>query len=486
MSAPAAARAVMVRKRMPAVPRASPAATRLCLLMADAAAVSLARFLGAGLWSVANVSIGAGNEFDPWMSLALFVLVYAAFGLYSASSVGAVEELRRIVLGAALVSLVLTAAAFLSKSDGVYSRGVFLCSGLLMALLAPLHRAAVRRVFAARSWWGTPVLILGAGQTARALLASLVAHPALGLKPVACLDDDPGKLGDCAGIPVAGPLSDAPQLARSLRIRHAIVAMPSVDRARLLRILERCGSEFSHITLIPNLFGIASLWVSTQDLGGVLGLRIRQNLLVPLNRWLKRAIDVCLAAVLGLIALPVIVAAAVWIKLVSSGSPFYTQLREGEGGSTIRIRKLRTMYPDAGPMLHRHLDSDPRALLEWNTYFKLKQDPRILPGIGRILRRTSLDELPQIWNVLAGEMSLVGPRPFPSYHLEQFGAEFRRFRRKVTPGLTGLWQVASRSNGDLKVQEALDTYYIRNWSLWLDLHILALTVRAVLFARGAY
>jgi lipopolysaccharide/colanic/teichoic acid biosynthesis glycosyltransferase len=294
------------------------------------------------------------------------------------------------------------------------------------------------------------------------------------------------KRGACAGVPVVGPLFLAPDLARSLGIRHAIVAMPSVGHHQLLPILERCGSEFSHIIVIPNLIGVASLWVSTKDLGGVLGLQIRQNLLVPLNRRLKRAIDFSIAAALGLVALPVIALAALWIKLVSGGSPFYTQQREGEAGAPIVIRKLRTMRPDADSMLERYLDEHPQALREWNTCFKLRQDPRVLPGIGQILRRTSLDELPQLWNVLTGEMSLVGPRPFPSYHLEQFGQEFRGLRRKVVPGLTGLWQVASRSDGDLKIQESLDTYYIRNWSLWLDLHILALTVRAVLFAKGAY
>src|SRR5207245_8808614 len=122
-----------------------------------------------------------------------------------------VEELRRIVLGAALVSLVLTAAAFLSKAGGGYSRGVFLSSGLLVALLAPLHRAALRRLFARKPWWGVPVLILGAGRTARALIEDLRARPAIGMKPVACLDDDVRKMGECAGVPVAGPLSLAPE-----------------------------------------------------------------------------------------------------------------------------------------------------------------------------------------------------------------------------------------------------------------------------------
>ena len=173
-------------------------------------------------------------------------------------------------------------------------------------------------------------------------------------------------------------------------------------------------------------------------------------------------------------------------RLVSGGSALYYQVRGGEAGRSIRVWKLRAMRPGAEGLLADHLREFPEARQEWQRYFKLKKDPRILPGIGHLLRRTSLDELPQLWNVLRGEMSLVGPRPFPNYHLEQFQPEFRSLRAKVTPGLTGLWQVSARSNGDLKTQEALDTYYIRNWSPWLDLHILARTIRAVIFSDGAY
>jgi len=143
------------------------------------------------------------------------------------------------------------------------------------------------------------------------------------------------------------------------------------------------------------------------------------------------------------------------------------------------------MHPDAEAHLTRVLAS-PQVRAEWARHFKLRKDARILPGVGRFLRRTSFDELPQLWSVLKGEMSLVGPRPFPRYHLEGFGPRFRALRSRVKPGLTGLWQVSDRADGGLEVQEALDTYYIRNWSLWLDLYILARTVRAVLFPKGAY
>jgi lipopolysaccharide/colanic/teichoic acid biosynthesis glycosyltransferase len=150
------------------------------------------------------------------------------------------------------------------------------------------------------------------------------------------------------------------------------------------------------------------------------------------------------------------------------------------------VPKLRTMHAEAEALLLRVLSESSESRAEWSCRFKLRKDPRILPAVGNFLRKTSLDELPQLWSVFKGEMSLVGPRPFPAYHLDEFSQRFRTLRGRVKPGLTGLWQVSDRADGDLAVQETLDTYYIRNWSLWLDLYILARTVRAVLFPKGAY
>jgi lipopolysaccharide/colanic/teichoic acid biosynthesis glycosyltransferase len=198
----------------------------------------------------------------------------------------------------------------------------------------------------------------------------------------------------------------------------------------------------------------------------------------------KLLMDVAFALLLGAIALPVVACAAMWIRLVSPGAAFYTQEREGEHGQSIWIWKLRTMHPNAETELDHVLSASPGIRSEWTCHFKLRHDPRVLPGIGGFLRKTCLDELPQLWNVLKGEMSLVGPRPFPLYHVEQFSPRFRELRTTVRPGLTGLWQVSDRSADSFAAQEALDTYYIRNWSLWLDLYMIARTVRAVLFARG--
>jgi Undecaprenyl-phosphate galactose phosphotransferase WbaP len=466
--------------------RARPWATSLALFTADVLAIFSARAIAVAVWNWFHPSIGLANFLGFWESFGLFAATYAALGLYTSGAFGAVEELRRAVAGATFVCLVLTASLFFLQHTGPYSRGLLILSGCFTGAAVPLVRSLVRHLFSRRRWWGVPVIVLGTGDEAETLIERLRRHPEMGLRPVACLDNAQSTLGECAGVPVAGTLSMAHALATALRVHHALVAMPEVAREDLLWMLDDWSTVFRHVILIPDLFGVASLWVSARDLGGVLGLELRQNLLVPLNRWTKRALDIAGALLLGVIALPLIAAAALWIKLTSRGPLIYRQEREGEGGRRLCMPKLRTMHMDAEALLMRVLSSSPQARSEWSRGFKLKKDPRILPGVGPFLRRTSLDELPQLWSVLKGEMSLVGPRPFPRYHLDGFGPRFRALRNRVKPGLTGLWQVSDRSDGDLEVQEALDTYYIRNWSLWLDIYILVRTIRAVLFPKGAY
>jgi Undecaprenyl-phosphate galactose phosphotransferase WbaP len=471
---------------IPVVRVANPVATGAALMAADALAVVASFWLGVALWTRVNQAVTVELYLPLWPEALVFLAAYATHGLYPGVGISPVEELRRTVLGTSVVYLVATASVFLSKDAGRYSRGVFLTCWAFTAVLVPLVRSALRRAAASQPWWGVPVLVLGAGSSGRMVVENLTAQLGFGLKPVAFLDDNAAKDPDADGVPFLGPLSLAADLSRRFRIRHAVVAMPGVKRKELLAVLERAGAIFNHVIVIPDLLGISSLWVSVKDLGGLLGLEIKQNLLSPVNRCLKRGLDLALALTAGVLALPVLAVAVLWIKRVSPGPALYLQLRGGEGGKTIRVLKLRTMFPDAGALLEDHLREHPEARPEWERYFKLKRDPRLLPVVGPLLRRTSLDELPQLWNVLRGEMSLVGPRPFPSYHLEQFDPEFRTMRARVLPGLTGLWQVSARSDGDLKVQQTLDTYYIRNWSLWLDIHILARTVRAVLLRQGAY
>jgi lipopolysaccharide/colanic/teichoic acid biosynthesis glycosyltransferase len=204
------------------------------------------------------------------------------------------------------------------------------------------------------------------------------------------------------------------------------------------------------------------------------------------NRGVKRAFDLALTVPVMLVAGPVIGIAALLVKIFSPGPAFFTQEREGEGGQVVRVYKIRTMVPNAEQRLAEYLRDDEEARFEWERFLKLRNDPRIIPVVGKVFRRFSIDELPQLWHVLTGEMSLVGPRIFALWHVARFPAEFRELRRQVPPGMTGLWQVAHRNSGDLKIQEIVDSYYIHNWSVWMDLWILFRTVRIVLTGKGAY
>lgn len=464
---------------------ARPALTAAVLGAADLAMVLAAGSAAVWLWSLLKPAVDPSDYLRLWPAALVYLSAYAMFGLYPGAGVGPVEELRRIVLATTTVSLAATAALVLTREAG-FSRGVLVGVWILTLFTVPLSRAALRSLLARQRWWGIPVVVLGAGRAGRTVVQRLKTQPELGLKPAAFFDDDPDKSPDCDGVPIMGPLAEAPEWGRRNKIHYALIAMPSLKRDELLAVLERCGASFRHVILLPDLFGMASLWVNARDLGGLLGLEVQQNLLSPLNRTLKRILDIGVALPAAILALPLIGLAALWIRRVSPGSPFYAQQRGGESGRTIRVYKLRTMYPNADQVLARYLEDHPEAWQEWQRSCKLKNDPRLIPGIGKLLRRTSLDELPQLWNILKGEMSLVGPRPFPHYHLERFSPEFRALRARVRPGLTGLWQVSARSDGDLGVQQAMDAYYIRNWSLWLDLHILARTLGAVLSARGAY
>lgn len=204
----------------------------------------------------------------------------------------------------------------------------------------------------------------------------------------------------------------------------------------------------------------------------------------PFRGLLKRAVDLAIALPAAVLLMPLFGLVVLAIKVIDPGPAFYVQTRVGRDGHEIRLFKFRSMYIDAERRLTEHLQASEEARLEWSRYFKLRDDPRILPNIGRLLRRSSMDELPQLWNVLFGDMTLVGPRPLPEYHATSFDPEFQRLRQSVTPGVTGLCQVLAR-RAELDGQKAHDLFYIRNQSVWLDLYILLQTVPAVLSGKGA-
>jgi Undecaprenyl-phosphate galactose phosphotransferase WbaP len=419
-----------------------------------------------------------------WPILGVFLLAYGVAGLYPAVGLSPVDELRRICLSTTFTYLVLGAGLFLTREGETYSRGVFLLAWLLSLAMVLLGRLLVKQSFARCPWWGYQVMILGGGRTGELLIRTLLNQPHLGIKPVAVLDDHPERPKHLCGVPVVGPLSAAPRLARLHDIHYAIVAMPGVQREQLLRVLEQYGRTFPHLMMIPDLFGVASLWVSSKDLGGILGLEIRQQLLLPGPRVLKACLDIGLTSILVVVLLPVLAAIALLVRLDSPGPVFYGQHRLGQNSQPFVAWKFRSMVPRADQVLEDYLRANPELRSQWEQDHKLRYDPRIT-RVGRFLRRTSLDELPQLWNVLRGEMSLVGPRPIVEEEIIRYADKYNLYT-KVLPGMTGLWQVSGRNNVSYEERVNLDAYYVRNWSVWLDVYILLRTVWVVVTGDGAY
>jgi len=464
--------------------KSSPWFMLVTLLVTDAFSLTLSGFTSVSL------RLYLDGQFDPviywqlWPLTGLFLFTYALSGLYPGVAISPIEELRRVVLSTSILYMSLGSAVFLFRDLALYSRAAFLMAWALSVALVLLARYLLRVVCARQAWWGYPVLIMGAGKTGKMVVQMLDRRPELGLKPIAVLDDDPEKWGLLSGVPVMGSLAMAPSLAQKHSIPYAIVAMPGVPRFRLLYLLERYGRTFPHLLIIPDLFGMASLWVSARDLGGMLGLEVRQQLLLPTPRLVKRLLDRGLSILIGILLLPLIGLIAGLVFLESPGSPFYGQTRIGHNRRPFIAWKFRSMVPNADQALNQYLAQHPELREGWERDHKLKRDPRITP-IGRFLRRTSLDELPQLWNVFCGEMSLVGPRPIVEAEVWRYRDKFELYTQ-VLPGITGLWQISGRNNISYDERVNLDAYYVRNWSVWLDIYILIRTVWVVLRADGAY
>jgi lipopolysaccharide/colanic/teichoic acid biosynthesis glycosyltransferase len=496
----------------------NPGLTLALLIVADvlslAAAAGIAQLLVVETASVTTRVLGG---------IAVTFVCLGAFAvqhLYSLTPPSPPDEIRRITLSVSLVYFGFYAVAFLQNSGSLPAglrHRAWIAGWLLSVTLIPLFRGILRAKFSKRPWWGSPIVVLGAGRVGRKLVSTFQNHPELGLKPVAILDDDPAKHGtlratwgdddvaiqsirqpelsspsmravwgrfsEVEGVPVVGGLELAPLLAQRLKIRSAVVAMPEMESAQMVTMLERVGGSFESVLVIPDLFNIAHFGAPARSLGGVLGIEVRRQLLLRGPRAAKRTIDLVLTTIGGILVLPLLVFLALLIKLDSKGSVFYRQKRLGQHGVRFAALKFRTMFGDGEKRLHELLEKDPARRAEYEEFHKLNDDPRVT-RIGRFLRKYSLDELPQIWNVLVGEMSLVGPRPYLEREIPDMGQQEGIILR-VRPGITGIWQVTERNATGFDVRVQTDVEYVRNWSPWLDVYVLARTFLVVLEGTGS-
>ncbi|OZC03111.1 undecaprenyl-phosphate galactose phosphotransferase WbaP [Rubricoccus marinus] len=450
---------------------------------AEALGLTLALVLAGGvrlLWAgEPQMVVGAG-----WAAIPLYLAGAALWRLLPGWGLGAVEEFRRqtITLVGAFVATAL--GIWMVRHSSVLldsSRLTLGVAAVLSLVIVPLMRIKAKDLLIRRDAWGVPAVIYGAGEAGSRIVRQLQEEIGMGYKPVAVFDEDPDRWGGYLDtVPIVGDMERvAPEAA------VAFLALPEADRERQSLLLEGPLAIYPTVVVVPEILDAPSLSVRPRDFAGILGLEITATLTQPAARFVKRAFDLSVMVLLAPFWVPVVGLLSLAIWLEDRTTPFYGQERIGLDGQTFRAWKLRTMVPNAEAVLAKAMEEDSALREEWETYFKLEHDPRITK-VGAFLRKTSMDELPQLFNVLRGDMSLVGPRPLPAYHHEELHARVRNLRERVRPGITGMWQVSGRSDSGNTGMERWDPYYVRNWSLWLDAVILVRTVRVVLKGSGAY
>lgn len=453
--------------------------TPAALLMADvlivAALASGALYL---LTTYAGATLAGGYSAVGYGILAL-LSAYALGGSYGVRAIHPAEEMRDM----ALITLLITGGGALTLlAVAPTSALIVVAVGSIVALFAPMGRALARMLLARTEWWGCPVVVMGGQSTGHDVIDTLQRWPEIGLCPVALLSEG---VQDTMyeGVPQSRQLNQAPMLATEQDVCGAIVAAPGRSHRVRARLVERYGKYFDRLFVCPQSRGAVALWTSRSSASGLFAQDIRPYRQRHVGQQIKRIIDV-IGTLAGMVVLaPFFLAAAILIKLDSQGPVFFRQERMGQNGVCFTIYKFRTMYCNAEQRLQEILEEDPERRRQYERYHKLPDDPRIT-RIGKWLRRLSLDELPQLWNVFLGDMSLVGPRAYMPSELHDMNG-LSRSVLQVPPGLTGLWQVSGRNNLDFDTRVDLDVHYMQNWNLWLDLYILIRTVPVVLTGEGA-
>jgi exopolysaccharide biosynthesis polyprenyl glycosylphosphotransferase len=464
---------------------------RFALLAGDIVALSLA-FLFALLTMAltGGATISADSPSFTWaLPAPIWLLYFWQLRLYARRiDLSVVSQLPKIVAATSLASMTFLALQLMVAPLGLPASGVqhqvVILAWLFSLALFPAIRLPIRSLQKAARRRGMSekrTLIVGAGAVGSMLAAKMRHRPEHGLCPVGFLDPDPPAVPgrDSMGLPVYRNLDHLDEIIEAHRIDHILVAFSSDRFNGLITCLERCSNHPVEISVVPRLFEVVASKPSTDEIEGVPIMSLRRPGLTPAGAAFKRIFDLVAAAlVLSLVSpLLLVLICVIWYE---SGRPaFFRQTRIGKNGRPFTMLKLRSMVPDA--------ETQKSMLLSLNEssgpMFKIQADPRVT-RVGRFLRKCSLDELPQLLNVLKGEMSLVGPRPPLPDEVREYSAWHMK-RLAVVPGITGLWQVLGRVEISFEEMVSLDLNYIWNWSPWLDLSILARTAGAVINRKGA-
>ncbi len=424
---------------------------------------------------------------DLWWIFVVWVFFFYYEGLYT-KRLSFWDEVGALWKVAFFSTVSVFTILSVGKLGDQMSRTVIVLMGQFALVLFPLFRLPLKKSLRKTGLLHRRVLILGAGETGRLVLKALRKEPNFGYEVLGFLDDDPAKVGrEIDGIKVHRGTDKAEVYIKRCNIEDLFIAMPGAGKERLQGLINSLQHKVERILFVPDIFGIAVTGTNLQHFfhEEAFALEMKNNMSNPFNIAVKRCFDLVTSALLlPVLAVPMALTALL-IRLDSPGPAIFSQERVGRKGRIFRCYKFRTMHADAEERLGRLLEGDSLAKAKWDKHWKLDDDPRVT-GIGRFLRTTSLDELPQILNVLTGDMSLVGPRPVTQEEIDIHYRDSAELCFSVPPGITGLWQVSGRSNTGYDYRITLDSWYVRNWNLWLDLVILLKTVRIVIRKEGAY
>jgi Undecaprenyl-phosphate galactose phosphotransferase WbaP len=425
-----------------------------------------------------------------WIPLTL-ILTMAYESLYQ-KRIPFWQETWLLIKAISVALLIVLAFVSLGKLGAMVSRVVLVSLWVMLMVAFPLFRHLGKKILSSLGLWHENVLILGAGDAGRAALRGLEREVTLGYNVIGFLDDDVQKIGTVIETPhgqyrVFGPFKHFKKFVHMMKISTIIIAVPGLDAVRQARIVSEVQRYVSRVLVVPELKGIALLntELCVLFMEQLFLLKIRNNLKSLHARIIKRCFDFVVSSlVIVFFAIPLLIIFAM-VRLTSKGKAFYIQHRPGKDGKIIRIYKFRSMYVDGDERLAKALTADAKLAQEWKVYRKLKSyDPRVTL-VGKFLRKWSLDELPQIFNVWKGQMSIVGPRPYIVNELESL-REASDIILMAKPGLCGLWQASGRNNLSFDDRVKLETWYVLNWSLWLDVILMFKTAKVVLTAEGAY
>jgi Undecaprenyl-phosphate galactose phosphotransferase WbaP len=383
-------------------------------------------------------------------------------------------------------SAIIIGIIYLSGLTQTFSRLFVVINWLVSFVVLVCARFATKRILGKWGLWQKPVIFVGSCKMADLVASAFSDEPNMGYAIVGVIDEK-SQSTQKHQIPIFRNVEEAENLIKFSKVEDVIIASQGLGKEKLMDLVYRVQPLVKNLAVIPDLVGLpmSNLEVDTLVNQKVILLNVKNNLL---NRWnwvFKRIFDLIAGCFFFILSLPIMIFLIIWIRLDSSGPAFYNGKRIGKSGKEFTCYKFRTMHVNGDRMLDQFFFQNPDAKTEWDKYAKLKAfDPRVT-RVGKILRKFSLDELPQIFNVLKGDMSLVGPRPYLPRERERMGYYYGTIIEAV-PGITGLWQVSGRNDVEFEGRLSLDSWYVRNWSFWMDITLLFKTVGVVFLKKGAF